>query len=993
MSRQRLSLDGSWEFFPDPDGSLHRQALGERSPRTILVPGPWQAQFDDLRDYSGVAWYRRTFGARTEGRGLRTEGGSAASQSSVLSPQSWFIHFGAVDYHATVWLNGTLLGEHEGGYLPFELDATAALRPDGENELVVRVIDPSNDTTQFPEFPFAEIPHGKQSWYGPIGGIWQSVYLEARATTHVTRLQVTPDVPSEQARVVVVLSRPAEGQVGLALTVTDPRGQATTHHHTIDAGQSRHEVALPIPSPLLWDTDNPHLYRLEVALMEDRGSKTEDERPRTEDGDAVSVGRLSSPVALDTLSTAFGMRTIGTSPEGHLLLNGRVVYLRGALDQDYYPGLIYTVFGDAELDDQFAKAKHMGLNCLRTHIKITDPRYYAAADRAGLLIWTELPNWANLTAGARRRAQDTLRGMVERDWNHPSIVIWTIINEGWGVELAVNADHRAWLAEMYQYLKQIDPHRLAVGNSACLSNFHVVTDIEDFHNYYAMPDHYRQWRDWVQTFAGRPFWTFAHSYENAEAWRAYMRDPWNPAPRPPAPEAHRQGNEPLIVSEFGNWGLPDVAKLRACYGGQDPWWFETGGEWGDGVVYPHGIERRYEAFHLDTIFPTFADLAAASQRLQFAALKYEIEQMRRHASIVGYIITEFTDVHWECNGLLDMCRNPKVFYDEIGQINSADMIVPVWERVTFWEGEQIEIELELSHFSGRDLRGSRLEWWADQWAELRGTIENIAFQPAGVTALGRLAFEAPPVAASTRARLEFRLLDAAGQVLAANHHELYVFPRRRAQPASAHDSTPPRLCVPDAPALAARLQAIGYDVTADLAGCDLAVAEVMTDELRLHVQNGGRVLWLAEQPNTQQTPIGSLGIVQRKGRSWQGDWASNFNWLRHDRLFGDIPTGGVVDFAFADLTPDQVIAGLRTYDFAANVHAGLFVGWLHDTVALIAERQIGSGRLMISTFRLSEHLERSPVARIMVDDMIRYLARPAPAGMPAYVETDAAKAT
>ena len=193
----------------------------------------------------------------------------------------------------------------------------------------------------------------------------------------------------------------------------------------------------------------------------------------------------------------FGMRSIGASPDGFVLLNGRPVYLRGALDQDYYPHGLYTAFSDAELDEQFARAKHMGLNCLRTHIKIADPRYYDAADRAGLLIWTELPNWQELTDSAKRRARETMVGMVERDWNHPSIVIWTIVNENWGTDLAVNATHRAWLVGMYNELKHLDPQRLVVGNSPCFTNFHVITDIEDFHNYYGMPDHHRQWKEWV----------------------------------------------------------------------------------------------------------------------------------------------------------------------------------------------------------------------------------------------------------------------------------------------------------------------------------------------------------------------------------------------------------------------------------------------------------------------------------------------------------------
>ncbi|HEV8176203.1 MAG TPA: glycoside hydrolase family 2 TIM barrel-domain containing protein, partial [Gemmatimonadales bacterium] len=665
MSRTRTSLDGEWEFYPDPKQELTHQTLRQEDARSIQVPGPWQAQFDDLRDYSGVAWYRRLFeadgrtGGQAEGstpRAVAHRGDEVLSAPPPVRPSA-FIHFGAVDYHTTVWLNGERVGEHEGGYLPFELDVTEVLRP-GSNELAVRVIDPGNDADFLPDFPFAEIPHGKQSWYGPVGGIWQSVYLERRPPVHLTGLRITPNVSEQQAAVRVSLRRTTDRPLALWLNVTDPEGQLRRHRVLLPAGADTGEWTVPIPEPMLWDTTTPHLYQLQAVLLD-----SSDDRAQP----------------LDTFSSQFGMRTIATSPTGHLLLNGQVLYLRGALDQDYYPDLIYTPFSDEQLDAQFARAKHMGLNLLRTHIKITDPRYYEAADRAGILIWTELPNWQDLTENAKLRAKETLFGMIERDWNHPSIIIWTIVNENWGVDLAVNAGHRAWLADMYNQVKALDPHRLVVGNSPCFTNFHVVTDIEDFHNYYAMPDHYRKWRDWVQTFASRPPWTFAHVYESIESWREYIRDPWNPVPREPAPEVKRLGNEPMVVSEFGNWGLPDVAKLREHYG-REPWWFETGIEWGEGVVYPHGIEQRYKAYHLDKVFPTLSDLSAASQRMQFTALKYQIEQMRRHPSIVGYVITEFTDVHWESNGLLDMCRNPKTYYDVIGQVNSPDAIVPTdWE--------------------------------------------------------------------------------------------------------------------------------------------------------------------------------------------------------------------------------------------------------------------------------------------------------------------------
>jgi hypothetical protein len=232
-------------------------------------------------------------------------------------------------------------------------------------------------------------------------------------------------------------------------------------------------------------------------------------------------------------------------------------------------------------------------------------------------------------------------------------------------------------------------------------------------------------------------------------------------------------------------------------------------------------------------------------------------------------------------------------------------------------------------------------------------------------------FEVPRVEGSVRARLEFRLTDGAGQLVARNHHELYLFPRL------AEETRSTRVAALGLPRLAGRLAAMGYEIVEDLASAHLAVVEQMTDEHRWYVQNGGRVVWLAESSESQQTHLGPLGVAQRQGRSWQGDWASSMSWIRHDRMFRDIPTGGVVDFAFADLTPEAVLVGLSPRDFAANVHAGLFVGWVHHVVALVAERAVDRGRLLACTFRLREHLGTHPVATIMMRDMIaRMAARP-----------------
>jgi hypothetical protein len=902
--RTRISLDGTWLLHLDRDESLQPDDLEQVPAVTVETPAPWQSQSDELRSYTGTVWYRREFEA----------------------PAGWedgrvILGFGAVDYFAEVWVNDRRVGEHEGGYLPFELDITDAVLP-GRNRLAVRVSDP--DTI------FPEIPHGKQSWYGPLSGIWQPVWLEVRPKVHLKRVKITPHAETGEVLIEVSLHGELSAEQQLSYRVFSPQGELSASLRSQDT-----QVVLDVPDVQRWDVDAPNLYKLEVSI---------------EGGEA------------DGLSDTFGFRTVGTK-DGQILLNGRPLFLRGALDQDYYPDLICTPPSEEYLEEQFRKARAMGLNCLRIHIKVADPRYYAAADRVGILIWTELPNWQVLTEDAKRRARETLDGMVERDWNHPSIVIWTIVNESWGVDLT-NPDHRAWLGEMYDHLKALDPYRLVVGNSACWGNFQVVTDIADFHNYYAMPDHYQKWKSWVESFAGRPAWTYARPYPGNRKWREFLKNPWRQMDIEHAREVRARGDEPLVVSEFGNWGLPDVDKLYAHYGGE-PWWFETGHEWGEGVVYPHNIEGRFETFHLDRVFPTLKDLAQASQRMQFQAMKYEIEEMRRHPSLAGYVITEFTDVHWECNGLLDMLRNPKLYFEDFAVINSDDLIVPQWNRLSYRESEPVRVPLLLSHYSERDLNDCRLEWRLEIPGGPQGELKGLKPQRAGVSRLGTIRFEAPLVSQPTRARLDLRLVDRNGQTAGENFLELFFFPAGRPQAADKRIY---------APALEKELDALGYCVVDQPGEADLAAAAVMTDELREYLLQGGKVLFLAESDNSLQTYLGTVDVVPRRSRSWQGDWASSLSWVRRDTVFRRLPVDRVVDFAFAGLTPEHVITGLSSHEFANQVHAGLTVGWLHRTVALVAERRHGKGHILISTFRLRRSLTRNPMAALMLDEMIYYLS-------------------
>ena len=448
--RARLSLDGEWQFAFCGDGLVPLAEVADW--RTCVVPAPWQAQFADLRERNGRAWYRRTF---------ELPAGWIPSAAALV------LRFGAVNYHARVWVNGRLAVEHEGGYLPFEAEIGALVRP-GRNEVAVAVTAPTDDRELYPDFPVGEVPFGKQSWYGPLGGIWQSVHLERRAADHVRAVRLTPCLRT--------------GRVDVA------RGAVTSP----DAGRASSSSRSRTPTAPSWPRPRSSRPRAMTAPPPRSSFWARCPGRRRPRGSTASPPPCAAAASvLDALSETFGFRTV-EARDGRIYLNGEPVYLRGALDQDYYPDGICTTPSEAFLEDQFRKAKALGLNCVRCHIKVPDPRYYAVADRVGLLVWTELPNVGRLTDRRPSGSAPRMEGILERDGNHPSIVCWTIINENWGTDLVHDAEHRAWLNRTYRWLKALDPTRLVVDNSPCPPNFHVESDLDDFHFYAALPDHRRR---------------------------------------------------------------------------------------------------------------------------------------------------------------------------------------------------------------------------------------------------------------------------------------------------------------------------------------------------------------------------------------------------------------------------------------------------------------------------------------------------------------------
>jgi hypothetical protein len=940
--RIERSLSGEWLFRLESEDRSEFAAFQTKRP--IPVPMPWQAAFPELQQYKGYATYSRNF-----------ELDDAWLQGEIL------LDFGAVDYWCEVYVNDHCVGEHEGGYTPF----CFPIRPHvhaGENSLRVRVYDtvqteiiiPRYPQSVTPQTPFDPtlIPHGKQTWYLDVSGIWQDVKITALPKSYIDSVHVTPNIHTGEAHIVVSL-------VGASSAGTI-RAELNGQYVEAPINTNWIELTLKIANPTLWTPETPFLYTLNV-LLEAEGES-------------------------DQTHVRFGFREISTR-DGKLLLNGEPIYLLCALDQDLYPDTIYTVPSEDFLRDQFRKAKELGLNSLRCHIKPPDPVYLDLADEMGLLIWAEIPSWRtfhqkqtvhasvlHLDEAVKTHVAGTLRDMIARDYNHPSLVIWTIVNEDWGTALLLSESDRAWVAEMVNLCRQLDPQRLVVDNSPCPApwgfSVHVESDLDDFHVYANIPDQAEQFEQFVEQFSLRPLW----SYSN-------MGD------------AERTGSEPLILSEFGNWGMPALAR----YQGTEPDWFNLGGWWSswDGEAgYPTGVVERFQQLGLDAIWPDYDAFAQASQWHEYYALKFEIETMRRLPGIQGYVITELSDIYWESNGLLDFERGTKVFHDRFAQFNTPDLLIAQPDRYIYWDDETARLQLYASHYSGAG--------WTDVTARVKSGEQEIfkaslsGLARAEVRQIGNVRWRMSPINEPGWVSLDLDLEGA--DVQAHNDLDIFVLPSRLRQTSYAGqvavlirpeklsalgELSPVSSAVESTPetdnwqaqgvnltrSFETRLKVFGYHVTSSItADTNVIVTDQPTAEMLTWVRNGGDMLFIS---NSSGSPF---FWRQGRGSTYGGNWITSFSWLKTD-IHRRLQVTNPLTLPFIDVMPLGAILGLPVNDPAVqgDFLAGQIAGWLRHPALHTVQFRYGRGRVIMTTYRLRETPSSHPITVAMLHDLIEHL--------------------
>jgi hypothetical protein len=603
-----------------------------------------------------IGWYRRVV---------------EIPRTAAWKSKRVILTIGAADFFTDCWCNGKHLGHHEGGYTPFEFDLTDSLvEKDGKRTalIVLRVEDPMDNREQ---------PVGKQwRWYTTTSGIWQTVFIEPRSETHIKSFRIVSDIDKGTAEFTVQCANTKNG-CAVEIEITPP-GEAT-----VPAGKSERAAetaAVPgncaqstepqtsvlkvkngiasgtvkLNAVQLWDPNSPNLYQVQLRLRSN--------------GDRY-----------DTVRTYFGMRKVDfeiakeSGVPAALRLNGVPRYLRGALHQSFYPDGVYTASSIDVIKNDIRKAKEFGFNFLRIHIKVDDPLLYYWADKLGMLLMADFPNFGEGgdTAIGRERFELMVREGIERDFNHPSIFAWCLFNETWGfggqmsfldkllapgpavasgdekliAETSKRKTHATgelsrpqdWVQQMWELAKQLDPTRLVEDMSVCHWDhleyyLHCDTDINSWHFYIS---DYKKAKEHIAKIVKSTFIGSSFNY---------------------VPGFQHKG-QPLINSEYGGIGALD--------GDRDVSW----------------------------------------------SFKFLTNELRRYQQIAAYIYTELHDVEWEYNGFLNYDRTPKEFgYDPrfINESNTLPIDAP--PIVHARPGETLQLDVASSHFSTRAYSNVSLHW-------------------------------------------------------------------------------------------------------------------------------------------------------------------------------------------------------------------------------------------------------------------------------------------
>lgn len=570
------NLNGSWDFdFDDQNQGVRDQWYQqEKLTQKIEVPFAYQTELSGIDDQSehSVVWYQRHF------------------QIDQSTDEVTILHFGAVDFKADIWIDGQHVGTHSGGHTSFSFDITNFVKDGTDHVMTVRADDPVRDE---------ELTRGKQNWTGEstgiwytnTTGIWQTVWLEKKPVTNLASVKYVTDIDKG----IVEISGEIDNFVsGTGVTANIKFGDELLTKITIYPEDSAFEWSINIlgnhifrmgyhNEGWLWTPEHPNLF-------------------------TVNFETTAPNAVTDKVSSYFGMRKIHTA-NGMTYLNNRPYYQKLVLNQGYWPEGLLTAPSDEAFQKDISLAKEMGFNGARIHQKVEDPRYLYWADKMGFICWGECAAAPVFTRKAETTLYKEWLEIIERDYNHPSIVTWVPINESWGVpQVHIDRQQQHFTQAMYHLIHSLDTTRLVQSNDGWAQT---ETDICAVHNYAHGAKDDKETYDYYQ--------------ETLHSWESIIRNP-------PVWDIFAEGftyqGQPILLTEFGGIGYN---KQDA-----DKGWGYTGAKSDEEFISEY-------------------------QRIMKA--------VSQSHSLNGIVYTQLTDTEQEVNGLLTVDRQPKVDPEVIKKAN------------------------------------------------------------------------------------------------------------------------------------------------------------------------------------------------------------------------------------------------------------------------------------------------------------------------------------
>lgn len=584
-----LNLNGEWDFtFDDANEGVAKSWFDGKTDfeRKITVPFVYQSKASGIEDKSphDIIWYKKRI------------------QVEHQKAQQVILHFGAVDYEADIYFNGCHVKNHIGGHTSFEVNVTPYLKEGEEQMLVVRVYDPHEDET---------IPRGKQFWeagsrsiwYTNSAGIWQTVWMEVLEEVYLDSIRFTSLFDDRKIQIEATLNQPSENKY---LSYRIMFQNIYVAGGTMDFIGSRLMFDVDLIQEHIfrmnfhndgwtWTPENPNLFQVYFELKDNAG------------------------LLIDEAESYFGFRKVHIE-DGMTYLNNKPYYQKLVLDQGYWPDSLLTAPSDEDFVRDIELAKEMGFNGCRKHQKTEDPRFLYWADQLGFLVWGECaapPMYSNKSV---ERLMREWTEIIERDYSHPSIVVWVPINESWGVPDIHNSRRQQHFSQtMYHYLHSLDVTRLVISNDGWEMT---ETDICAIHNYCHGYKHEKEkylcYKETLATVDGL-------INQPSTCWNIYAK-------------GFSYQGEPIMLTEFGGIG------------------FDVSGETGWGY----------------TSVETEEDYLSDYKRIMTAVYASN--------ALWGYCYTQLTDVEQEINGLLTYHRKPKCDLTKIREINDGYRVERIFRK-------------------------------------------------------------------------------------------------------------------------------------------------------------------------------------------------------------------------------------------------------------------------------------------------------------------------